>query len=380
MLGDTTVYTVLPLHLEAAGITLAAAGILMGANRIIRLFSNSIYGYLFDIGPKKGLFIFSLFTGSVSTLIFAVFRGFWPLFFSRILWGISWSGISIGGASILLSIVDRNKRGKWMGIHHLWFIAGNIFGSMLGGFLSDTIGYRGAMAVNGVISLFVTIFVLLLMPRLDKPTISGQYSLKPRDIITVIKNRELYFAAGILGISRLIFSGFVASLISIITKNKISPFFIFIGVSTLTGIISSSKSLISMISAPVAGLLSDIFKDRWTSIIVSFALGAAGLILTSMPSPILTITGILLCAIPGSSIMVLTKSIAGDISDHKNSGRAIGFVSTAGDFGSAVGPPIAFFMLTLVGLDLILQISSLILIAVIISIIIIKHKSASRNI
>ena len=57
MLGDSTVYTVLPLYIEAAGITLAGAGILMGINRLVRLFSNTVTGILLDYGNKRAIFV-----------------------------------------------------------------------------------------------------------------------------------------------------------------------------------------------------------------------------------------------------------------------------------------------------------------------------------
>ncbi len=363
MLGDSTIYTILPLHIEAAGITLAAVGILMGINRFVRIFSNTISGYLFDFGRKRQIFILSLLAGSLSTLSYAAFTGFWPLFAARILWGVAWSGISIGGTSILLAETNPENRGKWIGLYHVWTLAGSAFGSFLGGFLSDIIGYRGAMAVNGTISLASVIAVYIFMPALNE-------TVYPRPSFSDIKkdykikfNSKIYLAAGVLGISRFVFSGFVAALLSVITRDKISPGLALIGISTLTGIISSSKTVISMISAPAAGFLSDRFKDRWSAVVICLLCGSLGLFMITLKMPVLIFAGLLLGSVPGSSINVLMRTIAGDMAGTNRQGRAIGFVLTAGDLASAAGPPLAFFLLPYMGIDLMFLVLSMMLAA-----------------
>jgi MFS family permease len=351
ILGDSTIYAVLPLHLEAAGITLAGAGILMGINRLVRLLSNTVSGYLFDFGNKRILFIFSLLTGAFSTLMCAIFTGFWPLFIARILWGVAYSGVSIGGTSILLAVTDSKTRGRWIGIQLVWLLAGSATGAILGGVLSDIIGFRSAMAVNGILSLSSIIAVYFLLTD-----IKGADAVRPtfRDIRNEYREKfdcRLYLAAAVLALSRFTFSGFVVALLSVIIREKVSLWITFIGVSTLSGILSSSKTAVSMIAAPAAGFLSDRLKNRWTTVIISLLCGSAGLLMITVNEPVITIAGILVCAIPGSSIMVLTRVLAGDLAGGKSTGRAIGFVHTAGDIGSAIGPPLAFFLLPIAGLN-----------------------------
>ena len=56
LLGDATLYTVLPIHAADAGVTLTAVGILLGANRAIRLFLNGPAGLAYDRWPRRRLF------------------------------------------------------------------------------------------------------------------------------------------------------------------------------------------------------------------------------------------------------------------------------------------------------------------------------------
>ena len=73
LLGDATLYTVLP-HPDVAaqlGITLSMVGLLLGANRAIRLVLNGPVGMLYDRMPRRGLLIASLSLGACASVFYA---------------------------------------------------------------------------------------------------------------------------------------------------------------------------------------------------------------------------------------------------------------------------------------------------------------------
>ena len=61
MLGDATLYTVLPNPSIAsqAGVTLTMVGVLLGVNRAIRLVINAPIGVLYDRMPRRPLLVAS---------------------------------------------------------------------------------------------------------------------------------------------------------------------------------------------------------------------------------------------------------------------------------------------------------------------------------
>ncbi len=139
LLGDSTLYTVLPTHAIDAGVTLASVGILLSVNRWIRVLLNGPAEVAFDRWRRRPLFIAALFTGAISTAIYGLTNGFWPLLIGRLLWGLSWAGIWVGGNTIILDITQDGDRGRWIGFYQLAFFLGAASGAIFGGGLIDSL-------------------------------------------------------------------------------------------------------------------------------------------------------------------------------------------------------------------------------------------------
>ncbi|VAW30541.1 hypothetical protein MNBD_CHLOROFLEXI01-4050 [hydrothermal vent metagenome] len=115
LIGDSTLYTVLPTQAEDIGLTLAMVGVLLSLNRFVRLGANGVAGWLCDRFPKRPLFITSLLLGAVSSAIFA-FTTLYPLLLvARLLWGIAWAGIWVAGNGLVLDLTQTADRGRWIG-------------------------------------------------------------------------------------------------------------------------------------------------------------------------------------------------------------------------------------------------------------------------
>ena len=111
LLGDATLYTVLP-HPDISaqlGITLSMVGLLLGANRAIRLVLNGPVGILYDRMPRRGLLIAALSLGAGSSIFYAVGHGFWPLLVGRIFWGVGLVIVMGGWEFCGVGCVHRRK-------------------------------------------------------------------------------------------------------------------------------------------------------------------------------------------------------------------------------------------------------------------------------
>ena len=107
--GDSTLYAVLANQTAVVGISLGSVGILLGANRLIRIPGNPLAGALYDNLGRRPLFLAGLLLGVVSTAAYGWAQGFWPMLAARLLWGIAWSLINVGGYAM---VVDWSTPGK----------------------------------------------------------------------------------------------------------------------------------------------------------------------------------------------------------------------------------------------------------------------------
>src|SRR5262245_62114907 len=72
LLGDSLLYVVLPLHAAAFGVSFAWVGVLLSANRLVRIFA---YGAIAEVGRRAGprrLTIAAAIAATVSTAAYGV--------------------------------------------------------------------------------------------------------------------------------------------------------------------------------------------------------------------------------------------------------------------------------------------------------------------
>ncbi len=349
--GDSTMYTVLPTHTAEAGITLASVGVMLGANRAIRLFLNGPAGLAYDRWPRRRLFVPALFLGALSTALSAATRGFWPLLAARLLWGVAWSGIWVGGATMILDVAAPEARGRWTGLLQTWFFFGAAATTLLGGFLTDQLGYHVALWVGTALTAAGGVVALILLPE----TRGAARARASTDVVapppaTEGKSSGLLAAMSLYGLSRFVGSGVLSAIMALIVERQMGPTALLIGVATLTGLLSAGRTLLSMAAAPLSGLLSDRTAGRWGVTSWALGLGVTGFALMAWGAPGAVVAGVLLASASAGGVQSLATTLAGDLTGARWRGRAIGLLHTAGDLGSALAPPIAYALLPWAGL------------------------------
>ena len=95
--GDSLLYGILPLAASGLGIPLGLVGLLLSANRLVRLISNTWASTLFErFGPRLP-FIASAILGFLTALVYSASWGVVVFVLARMAWGIAWSGLRQGG-------------------------------------------------------------------------------------------------------------------------------------------------------------------------------------------------------------------------------------------------------------------------------------------
>jgi len=353
LMGDGTLYTVLPTHTAEAGIALSSVGIILGVNRAVRLFLNGPAGLAYDRWPRRRLFVPALFIGALSTAVYAATRGFWPLLVGRLLWGLAWSGIWVGGATVILDVTTGQDRGRWTGLYQTWFFLGAALGPFAGGLLTDWLGYGATLWLGAAVTAFGGLIALILLPetRSIRPDLSGPSPLLEAGSRPALRaNWGLGVAASLQGINRLVIDGALAATMGLLVQDRLRSACPILGVATLTGALMVGRTLLSTIAAPLAGAMSDWLGSRWRVATWGLAIGVISMALVAWGAPAAILTGVSLAAVTGGSVQALATALTGDLVSQAQRGRAIGLLHTAGDLGGAIGPPAAYALMPWIGL------------------------------
>ena len=163
--GDTLLYLLLPLHHDAYGVTLAEAGLLLAANRLVRIAGYGWVARLFgERGPHAACLMAAL--GSLlSTLGYATLSGVWALLIARLMWGLSFAAMNI--ATQALATAEPTGAARRSGRMRAIIAAGPVGGLIVGAVVSHLTGPRQAFVVLSAAALLAFVFAAPL-PRLGE--------------------------------------------------------------------------------------------------------------------------------------------------------------------------------------------------------------------
>ena len=160
--GDTLLYLLLPVHHAEFGVSLAEAGLLLAANRLVRIAGYGWVARLYaDRGPHTACVLAAL--GSLlSTLGYAALSGVWALLLARLLWGLSFAAMNIATQS--LATAEPTGAARRNGRMRAIIAAGPVSGLIVGAVVSQLTGPREAFLLLSVAASIAFVFAAQL-PR-----------------------------------------------------------------------------------------------------------------------------------------------------------------------------------------------------------------------
>jgi MFS family permease len=361
--GDQTLYVALPTRADQVGLGVGAVGVLLGVNRLVRVAANPIAGRLYDRSARRRLFLTGMLLGTISTSVYVVADRFWIWLVGRLVWGMAWSLLNVGGLAMVMDVTDVHDRGKVTGFYGFWYLVGLAFSPLLGGLLADALGFRSALLVGAILTGIGLVLAALMVPEtkaeptgqdgragVGRPKRTGTLSDRVKGI-----DRRLLALSYIYFVTFFSVNGVVMSTVSLYLNQTfgetISLVGAAIGVASIGGMLLALRSVAGMISGPLSGYLSDRAGDRWPVVRLGIVLGALGLgALAGWTSIWVVVVAVLLVSACSATLMTTVVALTGDLTTGGGHGAAMGTLAAAGDLGSATGPLLAYGLLQLVGL------------------------------
>jgi len=164
LIGDALIYVVLPARPEAFGVTLAWVGILLAANRLIRLVGYAWVLRLIDRIGLRNATLGAAALGAATTLVYGLAEGWLPMLIGRVLWGLSFATINL--AALAYATEAAGAIGQRVGVNRAIRWIGTIFALTLGAYASTIIGAQQVFVILGAIS-FLALPLAWALPKLE---------------------------------------------------------------------------------------------------------------------------------------------------------------------------------------------------------------------
>jgi predicted MFS family arabinose efflux permease len=153
LLGDSLIYVALPAHAAELALPLWAVGVLLGANRIVRLATNAIASALFVRFGGRGPMVGAAVGSALTTATYGLTPLFEPLLLARMGWGACFSTVRLGAFTVVLAESAPASRGRMIGLYQSISRIGPVLSLLLGGLAIETLGYQTTFVLLALATL-----------------------------------------------------------------------------------------------------------------------------------------------------------------------------------------------------------------------------------
>lgn len=333
LLGDALLYAVLPLYAVDFGLTLGWVGVMLSANRFVRVFA---YGFIarltYTIGVRR-MCVGASVVAAMSTAMYGFGQGPGILFFARIMWGLTYAALLL--VTLAYSVEYRAQAGVRVGVGRAIQRLGPVMALLGGAWLVGMLGPNTTFLVLAVPTA-LAIPLALTMPAYHGPETQRDPPValeRPRPIDV------LFFLQG-FGVDGV----FAISITLIFARDSSSELAVLLGGSLL-----AMRHFGEMFAAPLFGWIADRFGARHV-FIASSVITIAGFVSIALG---LTVFGAIVMlffrgALASLGPALIVQSLAADASAINPLAR----MQAWRDLGAACGPLMAGFALTVVSAEL----------------------------
>ncbi len=374
IVGDSYLYSILPLEAANLGIALPLVGVLLSANRLVRLISNTWASGLFERWGPKRPFAAATVLALLTTAVYALGRGFAFFLPARAGWGIAWSALRQGGYQAIWT-GGSAQRGRLMGL--LWGVIrlGSAVSVVAGGYLRDRFGYQtGILAIMAATVLAVPLALSMRWPHTSLGPVSDRARLGRRpakagsETSKVSRGEKKAWLTGLremwrsaLG-RRALIAGFVYAVVegvlistaSLFLASRLGTGELLAGlgarVGTVAGLVLAVRWTSDIVFGPSIGALADRLGHPPAAVLLAATL-LAGVIGVTQLSGAGLVLCLMLAFVSSAGLTVTLGAIANGLAlsaEHPH--HVIGAYTTATDAGSALGPPLAYSAGVLIGI------------------------------
>ncbi|WP_442602837.1 MFS transporter [Paenibacillus sp. KN14-4R] len=365
LFGDSMLYVVLPIHWKDIGlVSLIEVGILLSANRFIRLPLGPLIGWLYKrLSIRSGVFIAVCIAGT-TTFLYGWVEGFYIWLVLRCVWGIAWSFLRLGSYFMILESSNPSNRGHLMGTYNGLYRLGSLIGMLAGSICVEMFGLQAVATTFGILAFLTLPVVYIFVPKIKSYNESNE---EPAARRAIWKMPALHGTLVTVFLVAMCLDGMLTATLShlIETHHRTTVTFyeVVIGSATIAGGLQAVRWALGSFLSPWFGRVSDRKWGRRPILIGLLVLASVLMAATNLVIPY----ALWLCNLLA---LLLVANILSTIMDALASDMAVGatraFIMTAyvvmTDVGASMGPLLAYISEHFIGLRMTYGLSAIVLI------------------
>jgi MFS transporter, DHA1 family, multidrug resistance protein len=328
----------IPLYLETLGVQGIAsvaqwAGLISASTAVSMTVVQPIWGNLADRYGRKPMVLRSMLGGWIVIGLMGFVTSPEQLLVLRFLQG-SITGVVAASTALVATTTPKARLGFTLGMMQVALFVGNSAGPLIGGLISDTLGYRAAFFGASVLLFAAGVIVFIFVHEEFTPPAKGQ----PRPGI-VAGSRALLASPAFAVVVGVVF---LIQLAGVIVGPVLTLFVAELAgrenAATTAGVVLAGTGVVSALSAVAFGRLSD--RIGHTPILLFCLLGAA---VAYFPQSLVTATWQLLglrmlLGVFIGGLMPSANALVAARVPLERRGSAFGLTAMAGSLANGVGP------------------------------------------
>jgi len=347
--GGGVVFPILPNLGAVMGISAFMVGVILSANRWVRLVANAPAGALVDRYGTRKPFVAGLFVEGIATFGYVIALYVPPpeawFVLARVLWGLGSAAVFATAYTIAADVSGSGSRGTNMGVVRGGITLGFPAGLVLGGVVSALYGDAAAFVVAAAFALTASAIAYRTVPETHVES-GGRDSIKPWDVDTSPPALFVGFVNFALMFTYI--GALFATLVLFLRENGLS--ILGLAPQGTSGLFMAGTVVSAAVFMLVGGRVSDARGSRMPILVLFLGVYVAGFLFLARAGGVVDLA--LACAFLGAGQGGTSgplMALLADLTPDDRMGRASGTNNVFGDVGGGLGPMVSLPLIEWLG-------------------------------